>query len=136
MRDGDDGAFVFLQMMFQPGDRFGVQMVGGLVQKQNVGLLQKQAAQGHTAALAAGKNFHGRVAGRAAQRVHRHFKPRIDVPGIQRVHFILQLGLALTELGHLVIGHFFGEFFVDRVVLIDHRHRFADAFLDDLPDGP
>ncbi len=54
MGDRDDRAGIILQMMFEPGHRFGVEMVGRLVEQQNVGLLQQQAAQGHTAALAAG----------------------------------------------------------------------------------
>src|SRR3989304_2101651 len=37
MRDGDDGAFVFAQVMFEPRHRFGVEVVGGFVEQENVG---------------------------------------------------------------------------------------------------
>ena len=39
--NGDDGTLVLLQMGFQPLDGFGVQVVGGLVQKQYVRFLQE-----------------------------------------------------------------------------------------------
>ena len=36
---GNNGAFVTAQMLFQPIDAFGIQMVGRLVQQKNFGLL-------------------------------------------------------------------------------------------------
>jgi hypothetical protein len=44
MGHGNNGAGIALQMMLQPGDRFGVQMVGRLVEQQNVRFDQKQPA--------------------------------------------------------------------------------------------
>ena len=41
---GDYCAFVLLYVMFEPRDRFRIEVVGGLVQKQNVRLLQQKAA--------------------------------------------------------------------------------------------
>jgi len=38
---------------FEPGDAFGVEMVGRLVQQQQFGLFQQQFAQRHAAPLAA-----------------------------------------------------------------------------------
>ena len=37
--DGDDGAFVLLQVALQPLDALGIEVVGGLVEEQDVGLL-------------------------------------------------------------------------------------------------
>ncbi len=54
MGDRDDRAGVILQVMFEPGHRFGIEMVGRLVEQQNIRFLQKQAAHRDTAALAAG----------------------------------------------------------------------------------
>ena len=36
--DGDDGAVVIVQEALEPGDRFGVEMVGWLVEQQHVRL--------------------------------------------------------------------------------------------------
>ena len=45
VRDGDDRPLVFLQMLFEPRDGFGIEMIGRLVKQQNIGFLQQQAAQ-------------------------------------------------------------------------------------------
>ena len=37
--DGDDGALVLLQVALQPLDAFGIEVVGGLVEEQDVRLL-------------------------------------------------------------------------------------------------
>ena len=50
--DGNHCAFVLLQMAFEPLNRLRVEVVGGLVEEQNVGLLQEQTAEGHAAAFA------------------------------------------------------------------------------------
>ena len=41
----DDGAGILLQMVFEPGHAFRIQMVGGLVEQQDVGLLNQQPTQ-------------------------------------------------------------------------------------------
>lgn len=35
--DGDDGAFVVAQVMFEPRQGFGVEVVGGFVEQENIG---------------------------------------------------------------------------------------------------
>jgi hypothetical protein len=54
---GDDGALVFLQVVLQPRHGLGVEVVGGLVEQQDVGLLQQQPAERHAAPLAAGEHL-------------------------------------------------------------------------------
>ena len=44
VRDGDDGAGVFLEEALEPLDRLGVEVVGRLVEEQQVGVLQQQPA--------------------------------------------------------------------------------------------
>src|SRR4030042_4430822 len=41
---GDDGSKVTLQMLLKPGHGLGVEMVGRLIQKQNIGFLKQEAA--------------------------------------------------------------------------------------------
>ena len=53
--DDDHRAGILAQRLFEPLDRFGVEMVGRLVQQQQVGLFQQRHAQGHAPPLAAGK---------------------------------------------------------------------------------
>ena len=45
--DGHHGARVFLQEALEPAHTLGVEMVGGLVQQQHVGIGEQKAAQCH-----------------------------------------------------------------------------------------
>jgi hypothetical protein len=85
MGDGDNGAGILLQVLFQPCHRFGIQVVGGFVEQQDVRLFQQQAAKGHPAPLPTGDDVHRRVTRRAAQGIHGHFQPGIQVPCVQGV---------------------------------------------------
>ena len=49
----NDTTLVFLQVMLEPGDGLGVEMVRRFVEQQQVRRLEKQAAEGHTTLLAA-----------------------------------------------------------------------------------
>ncbi len=80
--DRDDRARVLLQELLEPGDRLRVEVVGGLVQQQEVGLLQQEAAERHAADLAAREGAHVRVARRAAQGVHRDLDRAVQVPAV------------------------------------------------------
>ena len=53
MGDRDHGAFVPLQMLFDPGHGFRVQMVGRFIKKQDIRFLKQEPAQGNPAPLAA-----------------------------------------------------------------------------------
>ena len=44
MGDGDDGARVFLEKSLQPLHGLGVKVIGGLVQEQQIGVLEEQPA--------------------------------------------------------------------------------------------
>ena len=135
MGHGDDGALVLLQMMLEPGNGFGVEMVRGLVEQQDVRLLEQQPAERHAALLAAGEELHARVARRAAQRVHGHLEPAVQLPGVQVVELLLHLALALDQLVHLVVGHGIGEALVDLVVLVQKVDRLLHALLHHLAHG-
>ena len=54
VRDGNYCAFVFLQMLFEPADALGVEVVGRLVEQQDVGLRQQEAGKGDAALFTAG----------------------------------------------------------------------------------
>ena len=53
--DRDDGAGVLGQVLLQPEHALGVEVVGRLVEQQQVGLLQQQLAQRDPAPLTAGE---------------------------------------------------------------------------------
>ena len=91
--DDHDRAGIVVQRVLQPGDAFGVQMVGRLVQQQQVGLFQQQPAQRDAPPLAAGQRGDGGVGRRAAQRVQRDVDAAIQVPAVLGVDLLLQVGL-------------------------------------------
>ena len=124
-----DGAVVALQVGLQPVHRLGVQVVGGLVEQQQVGLLQQQAAQGHPALLAAGQVRHGGVPGGAAQGVHRHLEVAVEIPGVEGVDLILQLRLLLQQDVEVGVGiaHLVGDVVEVIQQLLDVRQAQADV---------
>jgi len=130
---GDDRAGVALQVVLQPGHRLGIQVVGGLVQQQDVRLLQEQAAQCHAALLATGQGGGFRLGGWAAQGIHGHLQPRVEIPGIRCVQFFLHRCLAFAQRGHLLVGHGLGEPLVDAVELVQKVYSGPGALFDDLP---
>ena len=133
--DRDDGALVLLQVLLEPRHGLGVEVVRGLVEEEDVGLGQQQAAERHAAQLAAGEHLDGRVAGRAAQRVHRQLEAGVEVPGVGGVELLLHLALAGEEPVHLVGLHRLGELVGDRLELREQVHGALDRFPDDVEDG-
>ena len=69
----DHGAGIIFQVTFQPSHRFSIEMVGGLVEQEQIGLFQEQATQSHTTALATGKMGDLRFAGGEPKRIHGDF---------------------------------------------------------------
>ncbi len=131
MGDRDDGARVLLEEVFEPGHRFGVEMVGWFVQQQHVGFRQQQPAQRDAALLAAGKRADQRLPGRQAQRVGGDLELALQFPAADRVDRVLHLRLFVHEAVHLVVGHRLGEAVADRVEPVDEALHVADAFADD-----
>ena len=103
VRDGNDGAGVPGQVLLQPGNAFGIQVVGRFVQQQQVGLANQQLAKRHAASLAARQLRDIGVAGRQVHHRHRHFDLAIEFPQVGGVDRVLQLGHFVAQLLHLVV---------------------------------
>jgi hypothetical protein len=73
------------------------------------------------------------VSGRAAQGVHGHFQPAVQVPGVQVVQLLLQLGLPLAQF--FKVGVRFGKLVGDGVEFRQQIHRLLYTFLDDQAHG-
>jgi hypothetical protein len=85
----DDGPLVVVEVALEPPHRLRIQVVGRLVEQQQVRLAQQQPAQCHPAALAARERRHLGVGRRAAERVHRDLERRLEVPAVYRVDLLL-----------------------------------------------
>ena len=81
-------------MALEPLHGLGVEVVGGLVEEQQVGLLEQQLAQRDAAALATGEVVDEDVRRRAAQRVHGLVEAAVDVPRVG----VVELGLEVAGL--------------------------------------
>ena len=138
MGDGDNCAGVLAQVLLKPVDGLGVEVVGGLVEQQYVGLLEEQAAQGHTASFAARKGCHLLVVGRTLEGVHGALKLGVDVPCVGGIKGVLQLGLAGDEGIHLVgvLKHIgVGESLVHLLELGQEVHDGLHTLAHNLDDG-
>jgi hypothetical protein len=134
--DGDDCAGILLKMLFEPRDRFRVEVISRLVEQQYVRLLQQEPAQRNPAQLAARENLDRRFRRRTPERIHRHLEPAVEVPRIRRVESFLNISLLFEQRSHLVVAHRFGELLVDLVELFQQVDRFLHALFDNLSYGP
>ena len=119
---GDDGALVLLEVALEPGDRLGVEVVGRLVEQQQVGRAEQQPAERDAAALAAGELGHVGVARRQPQRVHRGLEHRVEVPGVGGVDPVLQ--------ARELVGRFLGVVGRELVEAVEQVAQLAHAVLD------
>jgi hypothetical protein len=131
--DRDDGALVVLEVPLEPGHRQGVEVVGGLVEQQDVGLPDEQPAQRDPPPLAARQHVDHGVRRRAAQGVHGELESGVELPGADRLDLLLDLGLAVEHLLHLVVVHGLGEALGQGVELGEQGLGLGRALLDDLP---
>ena len=125
----DDGTLVGLQVLLQPEHGLCVQVVGGLVEQQQVRLLQQQLAQCHAAALTTGEVGDGHVSGRATQRFHCLLQLGVEVPCVSGVDSFLQLTHFFHEGVEVSVGlsHEGGDF-VEAVQLgLDFAHAFFNV---------
>ena len=128
MGHGDDGARVLVEEPLEPVDRLGIEMVGRLVEQQQVGMLEQESRERDAAPLATTQRRHVLVVGRTAERVHRDLDVALDVPGIGRVDLVLQRPLLLPE--RVVVGVRLGPLGHHGVVLVDEALDLADTVHD------
>ena len=120
--DDQDRAGIVAQMAFEPRHGFRIEMVGRLVEQQQVRLVEQQPAQRDAAALAARELGDIGVVRRTAQRVHRLIDLAVEIPQALRLDLVLQLG-------HLV-GGLVGIVRRQLVVAVEDRLLLGDAFHD------
>jgi hypothetical protein len=102
--DGEHGAGVLREVLLQPQHALGVEVVGRLVEQQQVGRLEQQLAQRHAAALATGQHADVGVRRRQAQRVHRLLDLAVELPGVGRLDLVEQRRLLLEDLLEVGVG--------------------------------
>ncbi len=129
----NDGAFVLLQVTLQPGDRFGIQVVGRLVEQQDIRFGQQQPAERDPAALATRKNAHRRLAWRATQRIEGDLQAIVQGPGLDPVKLVLQAGLLFDQGVEICIR--VGKGIIDCLITLEQVKDRLDSFFNHLADG-
>ena len=132
MRDGEDGAWIAAEELLEPEHRFGIQVVRRLVEQQQVGRLEQQAAERHAAPLAAGEVRDRLVGVGALQCVHGLGELAVKVPAVRGV----DLGLELAHLLHerVEVGVGLGHLHADGVEALHLREDVTEGLLDVLED--
>ena len=113
--DRDDRARVLLQEPLQPVHGLGIEVVRGLVEQEQVRVLQEQPGERHAALLAAGQRRDVGIVRWATERVHRDVDVAFEVPGVGGVDLVLESGLLGAD--GLVVGVRLGPPGHDGVVL-------------------
>ena len=90
MGDENHAARIVFEVMLQPIDGLGVEVVRRLVEQQDVGPRQEQRRQRDAPLLAAGQVRHARMRRRAIHRLQRLLHLRVEVPQIVPVDNVLQ----------------------------------------------
>jgi len=114
---GDHRAFVALEMVLQPGNGLGVEVVRGLVEQENIRFWSSRRQSATRRFSPPDRTFTLCPRPDSGARPC-HLEPAVQLPGVQMVQFFPAPCLPLDELLHLVVGHGIGEAFVDLVVLM------------------
>ena len=134
VRDGDDGAFVLLEVLLEPLHGFGIEMVRRLVEQQDVRFLNHQPTQSHPPLLPARERIDFLIGGRTAKRIHRDLELILQLPSVGRFDLLLELRLLIEQLLHFV-RRGLADLVADRFIFFEQRHQFFLAFFDDLFHG-
>ena len=108
-------------------------MVGGLVEEQDVGLLQQESAQGHAATLASREVAHRRFAIGTVECVHGAFQFVVKFPSIVLLDEFGQLALACNQFVEVGVG--LGKLVIDLLVFFEDIDDFLHTFFYHLANG-
>ena len=100
MRDEHDGAGIVGEKRFEPRHRLDVEMVGRLVEQQQIWLRHERACEQHAPAPAARQRRHDGI-GRQAERDDHHLDADVDVPALDVRVGVESLG---DDVEHRAIG--------------------------------
>ena len=130
---GKHGAGVLGEVLLKPQHAFGIEVVGGLVEKKKVGLLEKQFAEGHPTTLATGEHLDASVTGRTTKGIHGLFQLGVEVPRVGRVNLFLEA----AHFGQkcVVVGIGISQLRGDLVEARDLTHDLAHTLLHVLEHG-
>ena len=113
--------------MLQPGHRFSIQVVGGLIEQQHIGLGEQQTAERYAALFTARQFADDGIPWRQAQRVRGDLEFALEFPTAYGIDLVLHLRLFFHEFVHGVIRHWLGKLVADGVEAVEQTLNFAHA---------
>ena len=128
--DRDDGARVLVEVALEPGDAFGVEVVGGLVEEEDVVLFEEDFAEGDATNFAAGEGVDLGVSGGQAHGVHGDLEASVEVPALGGLDGVLDPPLLFQEFIHLIGVDGLAEAGVDGVEPVQEGSEGGDGLLD------
>ena len=135
MRDDDHRAGILLELLLEPVHRLGIEVVGRLVEQEQVGLFEDRLAERHAALLAAAERADDALVVGQEQRVGGLLELAVQAPSVHRVNLVLQLGHAVHRRLHLLVGERLGHAVGDGIVIVNQLHDLAERALERLADG-
>ena len=89
VRYGNYCTLILLEVLLQPVDTLSVEVVGRLIKKQHIRLLQQQTAQGNTATLTTRQNANILIGIWTTQGIHSTLQYAIKLPAIYLVDLLV-----------------------------------------------
>ena len=133
MGDADDRTGILMQMLLQPVNRLGIEVVGRLIEQEDIGLLQKQTTEGNASAFTTREILDNRILIGATKRIHRATELLVEIPSIALVKLLLKL--TLTSNKRIEIGIRISKRLVDFIKLSQHIHDGLHTFLHHFANG-
>ncbi len=127
--DEEHRAGVIGQQRLEPGDGLDVEMIGRLVEQQQVGLGHQRARQQRAAAPPARQRVDGRI-GRQAQTRQHGLDALLHIPAVLLVQLVLCLRQAFQRPGRVIVRDLDGRMVIRR----HQRADVAETFGDDVED--
>src|SRR5262249_18616066 len=126
VRDENQRAAVASEIFFEPADRGDIEMIGRLVEQQQVGLADKRAREHRLAPDASGGVGQGQIGGETETSEYR-LDFLVDVPAAERLDARVQLGHPLERIRPRGARRLRG-----RVILGQQQAEFAESARDDV----
>jgi hypothetical protein len=133
--DGDDSAGEGSEELFEPLDGTGVEVVGGFIEQEHVGVTEEQLAECDAAFFTAGKDGDFLVGRRELHGVGGDFECAVEFPEVAVIDFVLDASLFVERAFHFVGRKIFAELHAEFVEAIEDAAGFDDGVFDAFADG-
>ena len=94
--DEEDGTGEVAEVIFEPDDGFGIEVVGGFVEQEDVWLGDEGAGEGDAAFFATGEGVDEAVGGGGAEAAHEGVDAGVEVPAVEQLDLVEEFGFLVA----------------------------------------